>query len=154
LGILLANHSQTLNNMGTAKFLLNWAFLSLVLLLAVLVSPLIDTAKHFFIETSPEPKMFGNAQMIYGIAGEVVRALMLLVLYSMTKNPGSSLKQAIKFGILTTGLVWTLWVVYGTGVFDLNNRISFFIEETIVFIVQGLLSGIGLYLIFRNKQNI
>ena len=137
--------------MRPIKFILGTAFITTVLCLVVLVSPLIEFVKHVFTEESPLPKMYSENQFIFGILAELIRAFFLCYLYSKFNIAGKGYRGAIIFGLITSGLIWTFWAIYAAGTFRIDNRIGYFIDESIIFFLQGFLSGAGLELLCKKK---
>ena len=102
-----------------------------------------------FIADLPAPEGFGKNIVFYGILAESIRGFITVWLYVRYKGAGSSLKNAIVFGVMASLLVGSLWVVLGYAARDLPERFLFF--ETITILMQGIFSGIGLWIVFRKK---
>ena len=102
-----------------------------------------------FIAETPAPEGFSKNTVLFGIIAETIRGFLMVWLYMRHKDAGSNLKNAIVFGIMTSLLVGSLWVILGYSMYGLSNRFLFF--ETITILLQGIFSGIGLWIIFRKK---
>ena len=98
---------------------------------------------------SSAPAGFGGNTIAAGIIAESIRGFILAWLYSKHEGAGRSLKNALVFGVAASLLVGTLWVILGHTAYDLPNQ--FLLHETFVIIVQGIFSGIGLWLVFRTR---
>ncbi len=97
----------------------------------------------------PAPEGFGKNIILSGILAESVRGLVIVWLYVRHKGAGSSLKNAIVFGVMASLLAGSLWVILGYTTYGLSERFLFY--ETITILLQGVFSGIGLWIVFRKK---
>ena len=94
-------------------------------------------------------ELTGNV-MLAGFVADAVRGCLLAYLYPQMKNAGSSYRHAIRFGLVTSLLVATLWVIYQYGV-RTSLSTAWLMEESIIILSQGVFSGIGLGWAYRMK---
>ena len=86
---------------------------------------------------------FNRRQMIAGLVADSFRALLLVITYRRYAAKASSYPEAIWFGILTSLMAGTLWVIYQYGVKPTLGA-AFLVEETIILLTQGIFSGLVL----------
>lgn len=88
-------------------------------------------------------------ELVAGIVSETLRALITCYLYSTTNGRGSSLLHGIKFGLLYSSLIASLYIILGGFYFQLKNPVLFVLADSLILLIQGLVSGIILYYVFR-----
>lgn len=82
-----------------------------------------------------------------GVLAEGIRGLILSYLYfGYVKNKTYS--HALNFGLLASIMVGSVWIILGHTYFGTNV-----LQETIIIIIQGILSDLGLGLVYRNIEN-
>jgi hypothetical protein len=114
---------------------------TLALLLAVmLVQWTLQLAGHIPLKATGE--LSGN-MALWGFIADLTRGCMLAYLYPQLKNTGS-LRHAIKFGMATSLLAASLWVIYQYGV-RASLGVQWLAEESAITLLQGLLSGVALW---------
>ena len=93
---------------------------------------------------------YSTQAMLAGIVSECIRALLTVIIYSQVVNCGTSLWHGVKFGLLFSALIASLYIILGGFYFNPSDRCSFVVEDSIILFVQGLASGVVLFRIFRN----
>ncbi|HWY10139.1 MAG TPA: hypothetical protein VN026_02380 [Bacteroidia bacterium] len=138
--------------MKIGKFVLGWAFISFLLLLPVILTDFIVlTIRHFVFNTSSLSNLYSVKDMLLGTVSESLRALLLCCLFPQIKKAGISFLHAIRFGLIISALIGTMWLIIGYGSFILKNPNAFFISDTIILALQGILSGIGLQILYKKN---
>ena len=128
----------------TTKFLIGSLLLSVALLACV---PFCDFVLSFFFGDSNQSE--NSKQIIAGVASETIRAFITYYLYSVTENKGSKLVHGIRHGMLYSALIGSLYIILGALYFELRSPLRFLIADTFILAIQGLVSGVTLYYIFR-----
>ncbi len=131
--------------------LIGFVLLSIVLIGTV---PLTDLIISLFLplsENRNETLEYANYEILSGIISEAIRALITVYLYYTTENKGSSLAHGIRYGILYSALIASLYIILGGFYFQLKNPNKFVIVDSAILFVQGILSGIVLFYTFRRK---
>lgn len=132
--------------------LIGFVLLSIVLIGTV---PLTDLIISLFLplsESRNETPEYANYEILSGIISEAIRALITVYLYYTTENKGSSLAHGIRYGILYSALIASLYIILGGFYFQLKNPYKFVIVDSAILFVQGILSGIVLFYTFRKKN--
>lgn len=132
--------------------LIGFVLLSIVLIGTV---PLTDLIISLFLplsESRNETLEYANYEILSGIISEAIRALITVYLYYTTENKGSSLAHGIRYGILYSALIASLYIILGGFYFQLKNPYKFVIVDSAILFVQGILSGIVLFYTFRKKN--
>ena len=140
--------------MKNGRFLLAWVLLSFLLLASVVIGNFLFS---FFKNTSAFSEAlpaYSNNDMFIGLLSESLRALLTCYLYPQLKNPGASLAHATRFGLIVSGLIGSLWLIVGYGSFELKNPDAFFWSDTLILLIQGLLSGWGLFYVFKTDKTL
>jgi hypothetical protein len=123
-----------------------------LLLAGVAVAPLIAIARCWMLNDVAGPGSYQKNEVIFGVIGEALRGLILCYLYPQMKGAGSTLRHAILFGLLTSALIGSIWLLVGVSTFPLANPVKFLVNDTLILFAQGLLSGGGLYIIYRSDE--
>jgi hypothetical protein len=131
----------------TNRFLIGSALLAIVLLASV---PFCDFILSFFFSNSNQNQNTIQ-QILAGVASETIRAFITYYLYSVTENKGSRLIHGIKHGLLYSALIGSLYIILGAFYFNVTSPLRFVIADTFILAVQGIVSGIVLYYIFRKR---
>lgn len=129
----------------------SFVFLSIVLIGIV---PLVDLIIVLFMPSPNglnESVQYANNEIMSGIVSEVIRALITVYLYSTTENKGISILHGIKYGLLYSALIASLYIILGRFYFQLKNPLQFVVVDTAILFVQGVSSGIVLFYTFRKK---
>lgn len=100
-----------------------------------------------------EPVSYSNKEMYAGIVSETLRALITVYLYATTKNRGISILHSIKFGLLYSALIASLYIVLGAFYFQTKNPLKFILVDSFILFIQGILSGLILYSFYKQKNN-
>src|ERR1044071_2767803 len=88
--------------------------------------------------------------MIAGFVADSIRAVILVLLYTQFAN-AYNLSKALWFGLLTSLLAGCLSVFYRYGA-DITIGLPFLLEETIILLLQGVLSGLALYFVYKGGK--
>lgn len=116
----------------------------------VAIVPVVDVMLALFGGSGHAVKTdYSFIQMISGMVGESIRSLISVYLYATTEHKGTSLTHAMKYGVLYSLLVASLYVFMGAFYFELPNPLKFAIMDSIILLLQGVLSGYILYYTFR-----
>jgi hypothetical protein len=138
--------------MKTLKFIFGWGIITFLLLSSVvLVDLAVMLIKYLTSNMSATSTMYSVKDMFLGIASESLRALFLCYLFPKIKDAGTSFTHAIKFGIIISGLIATMWLIIGYGSFVLKNPNAFVFYDGIILLLQGILSGVGLQLFYKKQ---
>jgi hypothetical protein len=98
---------------------------------------------------------YSNHDIFIGVISELIRAFITVYLYSMTLECGKSILHGIKFGLLYSALIASLYIFLGALYFNIKNPVKFIIVDTAILFIQGIVTGIALYFIFKpGKTNI
>ncbi len=118
----------------------------------IIVVPATDIVVSLFL-TRQSPAGAATAyslkEVISGTASEVLRALITCYLYSTTIGKGSTPGHGIKYGLLYSALIASLYIVLGGFYFKLKDPVLFVVLDSLILFVQGVVSGLLLYLVFR-----
>ena len=95
---------------------------------------------------------YTSRKLLFAILGESIRAYITSWLYLSHKTDKSLVINAIKFGIICSALIGSIWLVLGMKFFDIQDKLSFLIDDGIILILQGLIAGILLWFIFKNEK--
>lgn len=126
-----------------------------ILLAIVLVGtvPLVDALVSF--TNWPPQKVPTHAsrypinEKVSGMISETLRALITCYLYATTTNRGSTIKHCIKYGLLYSALIASLYIILGGFYFRPADPVRFIIVDSFILLVQGILSGLVFYYIFK-----
>ena len=128
------------------KLILGGLLTSLALLVTI---PIAQTILSIFAEKASGSN---NANVLwFGIIAETLRGFITTYLYQETKGAGKNLKHAIQFGLLTSLLVASLWVILGAKAYHAQEVTAFILKESFIMLVQGLFSGIALWAIYQKS---
>ncbi|MBL0237714.1 MAG: hypothetical protein IPQ02_14145 [Saprospiraceae bacterium] len=94
---------------------------------------------------------FSNQEMVLGMISDSLRAILLCYLFPQLKHAGESIGVGIKFGLTISAIMSTLWLIFGYFELKLEDPNFFLIFDGIIFIIQGILSGIGLHILSKRK---
>jgi hypothetical protein len=94
---------------------------------------------------------YSFSEVLVGILNEGLRAGLLCYLFPHIKGAGSSYLHAIKFNLIIVGLIGSLWIIAGYGMFVLKNPGLFLVEDTIILLLQGVTSGICLQVLYKKQ---
>ena len=89
--------------------------------------------------------------MLLGIASEGLRALLLCYLFPKIKGVQESADLAIKYGLAISGLIGSMWLIIGYGSFTLKDPTKFVIYDSVILVLQGILSGLALHAACRKN---
>jgi hypothetical protein len=89
--------------------------------------------------------------MVLGMISDSLRAILLCYLFPQLKHAGESIAVGLKFGLTINGIMSTLWLIFGYFELKLEDPNFFLIFDGIIFIIQGILSGIGLHVLSKRK---
>ena len=129
--------------MKTVKFLLAWLAVTFLLLFAVVLT---DTVYSLWKQDISVPAgMYPLKDMLLGIASESLRALLLCYLFPKIRGAADSVANAIKFGLVISGLIASMWLIIGYGSFQLKDPGKFVMYDGVILVLQGVFSGLGLY---------
>jgi len=127
--------------------------LSIVFIAAV---PFADLIVSLFIRAKQDPGSssdYSSNEMLAGIVSETLRALITSYLYSTTIEKGSSMTHGMKYGLLYSALIASLYIVLGGFYFQLKDPLMFVVVDSSILFLQGIASGLILYYVFREKGN-
>ncbi len=96
---------------------------------------------------------YTGRQLLFAIFGESIRAYITSWLYLYHRTDKTLLINAIKFGIICSALIGSIWLVLGMEFFDLPDKLSFLIDDGIILILQGLVAGILLWFVYKNEKH-
>lgn len=128
-----------------------------LVLFALLVSVvLVDIAVSIFVQQpqASNGTEYSINEMVVGIVSEAIRAIITTYLYATTVNKGSSLLHGIKFGLLYSALIASLYIILGYFYFELKNPVKFAVVDSLILLVQGVTSGVVLYFLYKGKSDI
>ena len=132
------------------KLLIGFIGVSVVFIAIV---PLTDFIMAFFNRQNGLNKPeYSNQQMLAGIISETIRALITVYLYSATQSRGRSIAHGIKFGLLYSALIASLYITLGGFYFNLKDPFQFVVVDTVILILQGIASGVVLYYVFKEQS--
>ena len=139
--------------MHAPKFILSSVIITLLLLSSVV---LVDTCFQFLehLNNNNTPisvSTFSNQDIVLGMISDSLRATLLCYLFPQLKHAGESIAVAIKFGLTISAIMSTLWLIFGYFELKLEDPNFFLIFDGIIFIIQGMLSGIGLHILSKRK---
>lgn len=139
--------------MNVLKFILSSVIITLILLSSVvLVDTCFQLLDHLKNNTTPiSVSTFSNQDMVLGMISDSLRAILLCYLFPQLKHAGESIVVGIKFGLTISAIMSTLWLIYGYLELKLEDPNFFLIFDGIIFIIQGILSGIGLHVLSKRK---
>jgi len=135
--------------MRAIKFIFSSALITFLLLAAVVLV-------HFIISAITPPVSGGSdgyslKDIIIGVSNEGLRAVLLCYLFTHIKGAGSSFLHAIKFNLIFVALIGSLWLIGIYGMFELKNPTQFLFADTFIFIIQGIVSGIALQILYKKQ---
>ncbi len=139
--------------MNVLKFILSSVIITLILLSSViLVDTCFQLLDHLKNNTTPiSVSTFSNQEMVLGMISDSLRAILLCYLFPQLKHAGESIAVGLKFGLAFSGIMSTLWLIFGYFKLKLEDPNFFLIFDGIIFIIQGILSGIGLHVLSKRK---
>lgn len=111
---------------------------------------LVDTTFLIF-DNSNKLTSFSWKEITLGIISDFTRSILLCYLFPQLIFAGKSIVQAIKFGLTISALISTLWLIFGYFQLKLINPNTFLIYDGLIFIIQGILSGLCLHYLFLKK---
>ncbi len=127
-----------------------------VVSLALIVPvPVVDII-HSLVFSPPADGAGGTGyplkEIMVGLLSEITRAFITCYLYAATVGKGSSLLHGIKFGLLYSGLIASLYIILGGFYFKVANPMHFIVTDSLILIIQGIASGIALYYTYRQDK--
>ncbi len=139
--------------MKVLKYILGWGLITFLLLLSVVMVDSVFLLMKQASDSSSDVKLssFPIDRMILGLISDSVRALLLCYLFPQLKYAGISLLRAIIFGLVISAIMSTLWLLIGYFDLKLEDPNAFLIYDGMIFILQGVLSGVGLHFICKKK---
>lgn len=131
------------------KFILSSILMSIGFLITVTVY---QSCKHQLLggESSAESNLT-NQQLWAAVIGETIRAILTSWLYVHHNKKNFSLGNTIKFGLICSALIGSIWLIVGAEFLHHTNKLSFIIDDGIILLLQGLISGVILWVIYRRK---
>ncbi|MEO1033557.1 MAG: hypothetical protein AAFX55_19375 [Bacteroidota bacterium] len=93
-----------------------------------------------------------NPQIWSAIMGETIRAVLTSWLYMYHNKKGFSIGKTIKFGLVCSGLIGSIWLIVGAEFLNHTDKLSFIIDDGIILVLQGLIAGIVLWLIYKKEE--
>ena len=95
---------------------------------------------------------YTTRQLILAFFGESARAYLTTWLYLYHRTDKSSVINSIKFGIICSALIASIWLFLGVEFFGSHDKISFLIDDGIILVLQGLIAGLVLWVIYKNEK--
>ena len=92
---------------------------------------------------------YSNHQIIIAICAESLRAICTVWLYIHHKADKSSLLKAIVFGLVCALLIGAMWIILGAAFLHPTDTISFIIDDSIILLLQGVVSGVVLWRVYK-----
>ena len=92
-----------------------------------------------------EKEGYAPKEILFGLIAEGIRGFILSYLYLGYAGKENAYLHALKFGILASFLVGSVWVILGYAYFGTNV-----LYETIIIIIQGIFSGLGLGFVYSS----
>lgn len=137
----------------TLRFLFTWFAVTFLLLLSVV---LVDVVYMAYLHLSDKAasaieNTYLLKDMLLGIASEGLRALLLCYLFPKIKGVQESADLAIKYGLAISGLIGSMWLIIGYGSFTLKDPTKFVIYDSVILVLQGILSGLALHAACRKN---
>ena len=137
----------------TLRFLFTWFAVTFLLLLSVV---LVDVVYMAYLHLSDKAasaieNTYLLKDMLLGIASEGFRALLLCYLFPKIKGVQESADLAIKYGLAISGLIGSMWLIIGYGSFTLKDPTKFVIYDSVILVLQGILSGLALHAACRKN---
>ena len=83
-------------------------------------------------------------QIILGVLAESIRGILTTWLYTHHKTNKPSIYHAIKFGVICSALIGSLWLILGSQLIGAEERLTFIIDDGIILLFQGIVSGLVL----------
>ncbi len=90
-------------------------------------------------------------QILFGVLAEFIRAIATTWLYLKHSSDKQKLVYAIRFGIVCSVLIGSIWLLLGVEFFHHNDKLAFVLNDGALLLLQGLFSGIVLWLVFKKK---
>jgi hypothetical protein len=134
--------------MKADKFILGTVLLAVVLLACV---PLCSFVVSFIFSANGESND-SSEQIIAGITSETIRACITIFLYDGTTGKGTRVGHGIKYGLLYSALIGSLYLILGAFYFHVSSPMRFLITDTMILAVQGITTGMVLYFLFRDSK--
>lgn len=138
--------------MKTIKFIGSWFIMTFLLLFSVVITDLVNS---LFISRDLAAQAVGDfypvKDMLFGFLSEALRALLLCYLFPQQRTAGRSYSEAIKFGLVISALIGTMWLVVGYGSFVLKDPGALVVYDGIILVLQGILSGVGLQWLYSRR---
>ena len=109
--------------------------------------------KNIFLEPIIQSDFeYSTRQLILGGLGESIRAFLTSWLYKYHKTNKSLITNAIQFGMICSALIGSIWLFVGIELVDSENELGFIIDDGIILLLQGFISGIVLWLIYKREE--
>lgn len=131
---------------------------SLLLAVVFIVSvPVVDIVLSYFDGRSSDAADAGSyatRQIISGVVSETMRAVLTCYLYATTVGSGSSRGHAIRYGLLYSALIASLYIILGSFYFIVKDPLRFIIQDSLILIIQGVASGLVLYFVYGTNKRV
>ena len=95
---------------------------------------------------------YSTSQLVLGGLGESIRAVLTTWLYRYHQTNKSRLANALLFGLICSALIGSIWLLVGVELIDAHYKLSFIIDDGIILLLQGLISGVVLWLVYRKEE--
>lgn len=95
---------------------------------------------------------YTSQQLIFAVLGECIRAYVTNWLYVYHRTDKSLLINAIKFGVICSALIGSIWLPLGMEFLNPQDKLSFLIDDGIILTLQGLVAGIVLWFMYNDED--
>ncbi|MEM9548043.1 MAG: hypothetical protein AAGA77_18825 [Bacteroidota bacterium] len=119
----------------------------------LLVVVVYGNIKSLFSEANNQAEVnYVTNQLFFGALGESLKAFLTSWLYQYHSTNKSVITNALKFGVICSAMVASVWLFVGMEFMSPGNKLSFIIDDGMILLLQGLVSGIVLWFIFKNEE--
>lgn len=119
----------------------------------ILVVVLVEVIKNAVSTNSVLTPEYTSGNMLRGFSAELLRAILTTWLFERHEIRNRSvLVGAILFGIVCTTMIGAMWILLGVGMLEKSAQLNFVLQDGIILILQGILSGIILWFIYRSEK--
>ena len=131
------------------RIILSTVLMTLGFLATVVVY--LQVKQFVWSERATADNSFTNQQLIFAIIAEGLRAYLTTWLYIHHSTDKTRAINAVKFGLICSALIGSIWLILGIQFFPTADQLTFLIDDGIILGLQGVVTGVVLWYTFNGE---